>query len=61
MAVSYSHVPEGPETLATFSLGHMAGHAEVNDFDLSALSCHHDVLRLQVAMNDTKGANVVKG
>jgi hypothetical protein len=39
----------------------MEGTAEVNDFDLSVLSRHHDVVRLQVAMNDPKGAKVVKG
>ena len=61
MAVSYSPVPEGPQSVAKFSLGHMEGCAEVNYFDLSVLSCHHDILRLQVAMNEPKDANVVKG
>ena len=61
MAVSYSPVPKGPQVEANHCLGQMEGTAEVNDFDLSVLSCHHDVVRLQVAMNDPKGAKVVKG
>ena len=61
MAVSYSPVREGPEVVANHCLGQMEGTAEVNDFDLSVLSRHHDVVRLQVAMNDPKGAKVVKG
>ena len=61
MAVSYSPVPEGPQTGANFSLGHMEGYSKVNYLDSSVLSRHHYVLRLQVAMNDPKVANVVKG
>ena len=60
MAISHSPVKAGPETIAGFSLGHVAGCAEVDDFDSKGPSGHHDVARLQVAVNDPQGAHVVQ-
>ena len=59
-AVSYSLVIAGPEKIARCSLGHMEGYAKVNDFNASVLSGHHDVFRLQVAVDDPQVAHMVK-